>query len=225
VLTSFLAIAEEYDCSYTLYRGPLLGETFVGLDSLEYLALGGNAYNSSVPLELAKLPNLKRLYLEESSLTGSLDFVASTDSMLELWLDFNNFDGTIPSTIGTVVTLGSLSLSNNDLSGTIPTEIAKVKRMGKFKSSLTPWQSHVLLTNCVVFPSKEQLWLYNNTLTGQVPSELGNLESMKTLYLDGSRLTGEVPSEVCELKSSGSLDTFVTDCEQEILCGCCTACA
>jgi hypothetical protein len=126
-------IAEEYDCSYTLYRGPLLGEPFIGLDSLEYLSLGGNTYDSSVPLEIASLPNLKRLYLEESSLTGSLDFVASMDSMVELWLDSNNFDSTIPTTIGTVTTLGSLSLSNNFfISGTIPTEIANVKRMGKF---------------------------------------------------------------------------------------------
>ena len=129
-----MLIVEEYDCSYTLYRGPLLGEPFVGLDSLEYLSLGGNTYNSSVPLEIASLPNLKRLYMEESSLTGSLDFVASMDSMLELWLDYNNFHGTIPTTIGTVSTLGSLSLSNNYfVSGTIPTEIASVKQMGEFR--------------------------------------------------------------------------------------------
>ncbi|KAI2514299.1 hypothetical protein MHU86_192 [Fragilaria crotonensis] len=197
---SQLVNLKEYDCSYTLYRGPLLGEPFVGLDSLEYLSLGGNAYDSSVPLEIASLPNLKRLYMEESSLTGSLDFVASMDSMLELWLDSNDFHGTIPTTIGAVTTLGSLSLSNNFfIHGTIPTEMANVKRM-------------------------EQMWLYNNTLTGNVPSELGYLESMKILYLDGSRLTGEVPSQVCNLKSSGSLDTLVTDCEQEIVCSCCTSC-
>ena len=122
----------EYDCSYTLYRGPLLGESFVGLDSLEYLALGGNSYDSTVPPEIASLPSLKRLYLEDSLLKGSLDFVENMDSMSELWLDYNNFDGTIPTTIGTVATLGSLSLSNNDLSGTIPREIANATRMGKF---------------------------------------------------------------------------------------------
>ena len=84
----------------------------------------------------------------------------------------------------------------------------------------------VLLTNSCscILSMIEQLWLFNTTLTGGVPSELGYLESMKVLYLDGSRLSGRVPGEVCNLTSTGSLETFVTDCVQEIRCRCCTEC-
>jgi hypothetical protein len=92
--------------------------------------LSGNAYNSSVPLELASLPNLQRLYLEEASLTGSLDFVTSMTSIVELWMDFNLVEGTIPTEIGTLSTLASLSLANNVLTGAIPKEMASMTQMG-----------------------------------------------------------------------------------------------
>ena len=51
----------EYDCSFTLYFGGLVGSTFAPLQSLEYLVLSGNAYNTSIPVEIGNLPNLRKL--------------------------------------------------------------------------------------------------------------------------------------------------------------------
>ena len=110
--------------------GPLWGESFVDLTELEYVVLSGNDYNSSVPIELTTLPNLERLYIEDSSLTGSLDFLPSMTSIVELWMDFNFIEGSIPTEIGTLSTLASLSLSNNLLTGAIPKEMASMTQMG-----------------------------------------------------------------------------------------------
>ena len=45
----------------------------------------------------------------------------------------------------------------------------------------------------------EQLWLYNNQLTGEIPAELGSLTNLKLLYLYNNQLTGEIPAELGNL--------------------------
>lgn len=49
----------EYDCSFTLYFGPLQGSTFSPLQNLEYLVLSGNSYNTTIPVEIGQLPKLR----------------------------------------------------------------------------------------------------------------------------------------------------------------------
>ena len=45
--------------------------------------------------------------------------------------------------------------------------------------------------------------LYNNQLRGEIPSELGVLDNLKSLYLHHNQLRGEIPSEL------GILDNLV----------------
>ena len=66
----------EFDCSYSLYQGPLRGEVFANMTNLQELVLSGNAYNnSSVPAEIAALPELEKLFIEEAFVGGDLSFV------------------------------------------------------------------------------------------------------------------------------------------------------
>ncbi len=43
-------------------------------------------------------------------------------------------------------------------------------------------------------------------MEGSIPSEVGNLSSLKTLYMSGSRLRGTLPSEMFGLMSLEELD-------------------
>jgi hypothetical protein len=63
----------EYDCSYNLYFGPLTSNNFVDMPLLNYLSLGGNAYNTSIPETILSLSNLGWLYMEDCFLEGRLD--------------------------------------------------------------------------------------------------------------------------------------------------------
>ena len=78
----------------------------------------------------------------------------------------NNLTGTIPSEVGKLTSLDSISLENNKLTGTIP----------DFSG----------LTNL------DSLELENNELTGDIPA-LDGLTSLYTFNLSGNELTGDIP--------------------------------
>ena len=52
----------------------------------------------------------------------------------------------------------------------------------------------------------QRLWLTVNDLTGEIPSEIGNLLTLESLYLGSNDLTGEIPSEIGNLSALESLD-------------------
>jgi hypothetical protein len=109
--------------SYTNFDGPLDGAIFANLLELNYLEMGHNKYSSDFPEELAMLPNIKAVYAVDTNLTGTLEFIEFMKEIYELWIDDNPMlGGTLPTEMGRLTKLASLSLSDCDLSGTIPSE-------------------------------------------------------------------------------------------------------
>jgi len=62
------------------------------------------------------------------------------------------------------------------------------------------------------------LWIYNNQLEGEIPSEIGNLTNLTSLGLSSNQLTGEIPQEVCYLIESNNWE-FWWNIEDHILAG------
>ena len=207
----FLTNLVELDVSYTQFIGPLDGSLFASMSNLEYLVLSGNSYGSGLPMEIASLPSLRYLSIADADLTGSLyptfgSFGSNSmawESLKGLWLDHNpQLKGTIPSGMGSMTALTSLSLSSCGLDGSLPSELGNLKQL-------------------------QVLSLWNNSLTGTIPSQLSQLNQLQTLALEENDLTGSVPSSVCSLKK-GALQSFQVDCPIKIDCsgmaGCCTCC-
>ncbi|GFY80315.1 hypothetical protein Acr_01g0001240 [Actinidia rufa] len=88
----------------------------------------------------------------------------------------NNLSGSIPSSIGKMVSLTKLDLHENNFSGTIPESIGKLKVL-------------------------EYLDLSENQIFGNIPKSIGGLSKLVLLYLNSNRLTGSVPSSVSGLSS------------------------
>ena len=219
---SNLPLLESYDCSYNLYFGNLTEKIFANLPKLFYLSMGGNQYSSSIPASIYSLPSLERLYIESSDLTGNLEFLQNMPTIceclitldysyfcltlipmfsfaVEFWMDDNpNITGTIPTTIGLVTTLASLSLTKLSLKGPLPSELGKLSGM-------------------------VQMWLYDNALTGTIPSEIGNLAAMFFFEVNSTSIQGTMPSEICAL-TSNLLISLAADCKSEVNCTCCTEC-
>jgi len=56
-----------------------------------------------------------------------------------------------------------------------------------------------------VLTSLETLYLINNQLIGEIPPEIGNLINLKSLVLDKNQLTGKIPPEIGNLTELGHL--------------------
>ena len=95
----------------------------------------------------------------------------------ELQLAGLGLNGRIPSDLGRLDRLGSLSLQRNRLTGPIPPELGDLA-------------------------SLEHLDLSYNALTGGIPPELAMLENLEELRLRGNRLTGPVPAALAEIDLS-----------------------
>ncbi len=94
--------------------------------------------------------------------------------VIDINLDNNNLNGTIPPAIDSLSYLKTLDLSFNNLAGNIPPQIGNLD-------------------------SLQTLKLNNNQLTGNIPTELCSLDSLKFLYLDSNQLSGPIPSEIGNL--------------------------
>jgi hypothetical protein len=194
----------NFDGSFAFFTGGLTDANFQGINTLNFVDVDGNAFNSTIPKVFGTLPNLQFLYLSDAFLSGDLSFTQGMTAMRELWIDTNpGLSGPIFDYIGSISTLESLSMTFNSLTGTIPSTLGQLP---------------VLL----------QMWLYSNQLTGPVPSQLGNLKAMKILQVEGNMLTGTMPAEICAntMFPSQILTVLGADCtDPGFACTCCSCCS
>jgi Leucine-rich repeat (LRR) protein len=120
-----------------------------------------------------------------------------------LWLDDNKITGTIPTEIGLLTELASISLTNATLRGPIPTELGKLSGL-------------------------RRLWLYSNKLTGSIPAELNHLSGLEVLQVHNNSLNGAMPQGICSIidKSPYEFKSLTSDCVTKVTCdsSCCTEC-
>lgn len=203
---SQLTLLEELDISFTLMNGPINASIFTALSNLQYLEMGGNGYNSSLPSEIYQLPNLQTLYIENAWLSDTPEFIQYMHTLSELWIDDNpGINGTLPTGIGELSHLKSISISGCSLTGPIPTEIGQLSTM-------------------------VGIWLYDNDLRGTIPTEVANLKNLQNFQTQGnSQLTGSMPPGLCVNTATfnGELLFLSTDCKGQggnVICECCDCC-
>ncbi|RZC47554.1 hypothetical protein C5167_040496 [Papaver somniferum] len=154
----------------------IFGEIPSGIEnlvSLNRLSMPANRLTGSIPDSLGKLTNLLEVALWDNQLSGHVPANICSNTQLErLFLDNNRFEGTIPPSLGNCSNLKIVGLSMNQLVGTLPKQLIGL-------SSLSM-----------------QLNLSWNHLTGNLPSEVGNLERIINLDLSNNQLSGEIPSSL-----------------------------
>ena len=166
----------------TLTDNDLTGEIpdLSGLDNIQVLVLGGNAFTGGIPASLGNLESLLRLWLHrnDGGFEGGIPAeLGSLPNLRYLMLYGNDLTGGIPSELGDATNLKALYLHNNMLTGSIPAELGN-------------------LTGSKPDDTLRLLYLQNNMLSGDVPAELGNLVSLTKLRLGGNMLIGCIPAAI-----------------------------
>ena len=195
---------QEFDCSFSFISGGLNDANFQGLNSLVFANFDGNAYNSTVPSSFSSLPNLEFLYIVDGFISGDLSYMIGMPAMREHWADTNpGLGGPLPPAISTVKTLESFSITSCSFSGTIPPEF------GDFGFVM------------------KQMWMYDNELSGTIPSQLANMAALRLLQVEGNAFTGSMPDEICaNAVFPKPLETLGADCfDENFSCDCCTCCS
>ncbi|KAF8010639.1 hypothetical protein BT93_J1324 [Corymbia citriodora subsp. variegata] len=145
------------------------------LNGLQILALYNNSISGEIPHGIGKLKNLTYLYLWGNSISGAIpSSLGNVTQLLHLELQCNQLEGDIPPSLGWCQKLQSLNLTYNNLNGTIPKEVIGLSSLSLF------------------FEVAE------NSLTGPLPLEVGNMSQIVNVDLSNNRLTGEIPSTLSQ---------------------------
>jgi Leucine-rich repeat (LRR) protein len=207
------------------------------IENTTELDLGNSGLTGEIPPEIGNLTNLEVLSLWSNQLTGSIPpEIGNLTNLNELNLSGNQLTGSIPSEIGNLSNLYLLYLYDNQLTGEIPESICDLNinwsnlNFRIHNNQLCPpYPSCVedyvglqdvcscgldddevvyLWGNCYSIEYTTELDLSNSGLTGEIPSEIGNLTNLTELDLSENQLTGSIPPEIGNLINlSGRITT------------------
>ena len=191
--------------------GGTIPSSLGSLSSLERLDLASNQLTGEVPAELGRLVNLVELHLVNNRLTGELP--QALTGLTELWrIHFYNNPGLCAPVDDSVQTwLQSIpqvygsscapSDSPDDREVLVElynaTDGANWSKNENWLSSLPMRDWHGITTDADGRVTGLHLW--NNMLSGEIPSGLGSLSNLEALLLSKNALSGEIPAELGDL--------------------------
>ncbi|WCJ37147.1 Receptor kinase-like protein Xa21 [Euphorbia peplus] len=188
---------EILDLSYNSFGG-VLPNSMANLSvDLNGLYLGGNEFAGVIPAALESFINLIELDMETNLLTGSIpSFLGKFQKLQGLNLWGNNFSGKIPSSLGNLTLLSELILSQNQLNGSIPATIANCTSLNFLTLSGNNLEGHIPKELTVLPSLSILLSLARNSLSGNLPAEVGKLINVNNLDVSENKLSGEFPSTI-----------------------------
>ncbi|XP_052179688.1 receptor kinase-like protein Xa21 isoform X2 [Diospyros lotus] len=192
------------------YLSGQIPTSIFNMSTLEMLSLAENNLTGNLPPMMGNLPyNLENLYLGGNRLSGSIpDSISNASKLVILDLYANNFTGLIPDSLGNLQELEYLSLGENNLQGGPGpvdhlsfTENILVSGL----SSPPPELGFITsLTNC---KKLKRVYINNNPLNGRLPSSIGNFSGAQLNAFVASKcgITGNIPKEIGNISSLKSL--------------------
>ncbi|XP_048420775.1 receptor-like protein 2 isoform X2 [Pyrus x bretschneideri] len=190
-----------------------------GFKSLKVLLLAKNFIGEEMPdgdiTVDSGLQNLCIFTLSTCNMTGHIPAWISKLGKLEvLNLSFNLLTGTIPAWMGTLPHLFLLLLNDNLISGEFPKELCRLQALVSQKAANETGHCSLELpvyfqrsNNATVLSSQYKylpnmprvISLRNNSLSGSIPFEIGQLQFLQQLDLSINNFSGNIPDQIANL--------------------------
>uniref|UniRef100_A0A0D9VDR1 Receptor kinase-like protein Xa21 n=1 Tax=Leersia perrieri TaxID=77586 RepID=A0A0D9VDR1_9ORYZ len=194
------------DLGYNRLQGELPSSIGNLSSHLSYLIIANNNISGTIPEGIGNLINLKLLYMDFNRLEGIIPASLGKLKMLnKLSIPYNNLSGSIPPTIGNLTALNLLQLQGNALDGGIPSSINNcplelLDLSYNNLNGLIPKQLFLIST------LSSSMVLAHNSLSGPLPTEIGNLQNLGVLDFSSNNISGELPTSLGECKSLQQLN-------------------
>ncbi|TYI03418.1 hypothetical protein ES332_A11G338400v1 [Gossypium tomentosum] len=203
--------------------------------NLTMLNLRNNRMFGELPSTLQNSLHLVMLDLSENHFSGSIPaWIGDKLSNLAiLSLRSNNFDGHIPHKICDLQFLQNLDLAHNNISGVIPkcfnnlSAMATTNKTNNFVFATFVVADFFFLNALLVLKGREDEYgstlglvtsmdLSANSLTGEIPKEIGSLVGLLSLNFSGNLLIGNIPESIGNMELMESLDLSMNRLNGEI---------
>ncbi|XP_039155350.1 probable LRR receptor-like serine/threonine-protein kinase At3g47570 [Eucalyptus grandis] len=166
---------------------------------------------------MEKLNQLKRIstsanYLGSGAQLDLKFFESINSTSLELLaIGGNNFEGTLPKSIGNLSShLSVMSFEMNRLFGNIPPSIGNLRGLEMLDISFNKFTSSIPDTIGNLIKLKK-FAASMNKLTGNIPSTIGNLTELIKLSLNGNNLQGSIPPSIRKCQNLLGIDLSQND--------------
>ena len=157
------------------------------------LDLRFNNLNGELPIELAKLTELRVLGMSVNRISGSIPpGLGQLTNLEKLDLAGNKLSGTVPDELADLVNLVDLTLTSNELTGEFPTWVGGLQRL-------------------------ENLNLGDNQLAGDFSTyteDLDALSDLSTMSIAGNRFSGCLPATLRGIEESDFLFSVLNYCDE-----------
>ncbi|KAL4341843.1 hypothetical protein GQ457_08G010210 [Hibiscus cannabinus] len=162
--------------------------------------------SGELPVSVGNLSaSVTLFYASHCSIKGRIPReIGNLSQLVWLGLDYNGFTGTIPATLGNLRELQNVNLGSNKLHGSIPTELCRLQRLAYL--TLTDNELSGPIPACLGdVVSLRNLFLGLNKFNS-IPSTLTRLNGLLFLELSSNSLTGSLPVDIGNWKSVTNLN-------------------
>ena len=172
------------------------------LNSLQLLDLTSNFLCGSIPPKISVMGMLHTLTLDSNFFNSTVpEWLYSLSNLTILSLKNNKLCGPLPRSISRVSALSTLSLSRNNISGRIP-DLSRMRNLevldlrgNQLDSEIPPLPWGIIT-----------VLLSNNSITGEISHQIGDLKQLQHLDLSFNLLQGTPPPSIFALPSLSYLN-------------------
>ncbi|KAK3409849.1 LOW QUALITY PROTEIN: hypothetical protein EUGRSUZ_J01925, partial [Eucalyptus grandis] len=190
---------EMLDFGDNKFRGEIPASIANFTDTLRLLILGSNQITGNIPPEIENLNGIQVLAIYDNDISGKIpQGIGKVQNLTYLLLWGNKISGAIPSSLGNATQLLRLVLHHNQLEGDIPPSLGWCRQLQLLRLSYNNLNGTIPKEVISLSSLSNGFEVAQNSLTGPLPLEVGNMSQIVHLDLSRNKLTGEIPSTLSQ---------------------------
>jgi len=176
--------------------GGALPKEYGSFENLRQLNLGHNNLIGKIPKELEHIVTLRALALDSNEFTGPIPDFENMIRLNTLYLDNNNLSGEFPMSITKLTSMIDFRISVNHITGTLPAEMDQLSKLEILHLDTNNFRGTIPAGIFEKVTRLNEIHLFQNEFEGELPTNFGDLRSLKHFLLAENKFTGTIPGQL-----------------------------